>query len=358
MAKNYYDILGIKKSASQDEIKKAYRKLSKEYHPDRKARASEEEKQEAEAKFKEVNEAYSILSDEDKKNMYDTYGTVDPNEIGGGFDPFGGFNPFGGMGGFNPFAGMHRQQNIKGEDLHVTVEVDFEDLFLGVTKKVKVKQKIRCKHCNGSGSTTGNVDVCPHCQGSGVTVKTQRQGNMIVQQRTVCPHCEGTGEVIRDKCPYCNDGLVMEEVEIDINIPAGMFGDGAQMLDRGRGHYAPRRKGPQGDLIVAIIEIPSNKGLKRDDKNNITYTKRVDYWTMVEGGEVTIPYIGKDLKINVSSGSESGKKVTLPRKGFPDPNGRQPNADYIVTLEVFVPDVRYMSDEQKDALKSLKKSFC
>jgi molecular chaperone DnaJ len=181
---------------------------------------------------------------------------------------------------------------------------------------------------------------------------------MIMSQSVPCHHCNGTGEIIRDKCPHCNDGLVVEDVEISIDIPAGMFGDGAQMLERGRGHYAPRRKGSQGDLIVAVIEIPSKKGLKRDDHNNITYTKRVDYWTMVEGGEITIPYIGNDIKINVSPGSESGKKVTLPRKGFADPNGRQPNADYIVTLEVFVPDVRYMSDEQKDALKSLKNSFC
>ena len=356
MAKNYYDILGVDKNASQNEIKKAYRKLSKEYHPDRKARASEEEKQEAETKFKEVNEAYSILSDEEKKNMYDTYGTVDPNEIGSGFDPFGGFDPF--MGGFNPFSGMRRQQNIKGDDLHVTVEVDFDDLFKGVTKKVKVKQKVRCKHCNGSGSSTGSVDVCPHCQGSGVTMRTQRQGNMIMQQTMPCPHCNGTGEIVRDKCTHCHDGLVWEEVEISIDIPAGMYGDGAQMLERGKGHYAPRRKGPQGDLIVAVVEVPSNKGLKRDDKNNIVYTKRVDYWTMVEGGEITVPYIGKDIKINVSPGSESGKKVTLYRKGFADPNKRQPNADYIITLECFVPDVRYMTDEQKDALKKLKDSFC
>ena len=356
MAKNYYDILGVSKNASQDEIKKAFRNLSKQYHPDRKARASEEEKKEAEAKFKEINEAYSVLSDSEKKNMYDTYGTVDPSEMGGaGFDPFGGFNPFG--EGFNPFAGMHRQQNIKGEDLHITIDVDFDDLFRGVTKKVKVKQKVRCKHCSGSGSTTGSIDVCPHCQGSGMIMKTTRRGNMIMQQSSPCPHCNGTGEVVRDKCPHCVDGLVTEEVEITVDIPAGMYGDGAQMLERGRGHYAPRRKGPQGDLIIAIVEIPSSKGLKRDDKNNLLYTKRVDYWTMVEGGEVNIPYIGNDIKINVTPGSESGKKVTLYRKGFADPNKRQPNADYIVTLECYVPDVRYMTDEQKAAIEALKKSF-
>ena len=356
MAKNYYDILGINKNASQDEIKKAYRKLSKEYHPDRKARASEEEKQEAEAKFKEVNEAYSVLSDEEKKNMYDTYGTVDPNDIGAGFDPFNGFDPFSGFNPFGDMRGMHKQ-NIKGDDLHVTVEVDFEDLFNGVTKKVKVKQKVRCKHCNGTGSTSGVSDVCPHCQGSGNIMKTYRQGNMIMSQSMPCPHCNGTGEIIRDKCSHCDNGLVIEDVEISINIPAGMYGDGAQMLERGKGHFAPRRKGPQGDLIVAVIEIPNKKGLKRDEHNNIIYTKRVDYWTMVEGGEVTVPYIGTDIKINVSSGSESGKKLTLYRKGFADPNGRLPNADYIITLECFVPDIRYMSDEQKEALKSLKNSF-
>ena len=357
MAKNYYDILGIDKNASQDDIKKAFRNLSKKYHPDRKARASEEEKKNAEAKFKEINEAYSVLNDQEKKNMYDTYGTIDPSEIGGGsgFDPFAGFNPFG--PGFNPFAGSTRQHNIKGEDIHITLDVDFDDLFKGVKKKVKVKQKVRCKHCNGSGSSTGNVDVCSHCQGSGVIMKTTRQGNMIMQQTVPCAHCGGTGEVVRDKCPHCTDGLVVEEVELTIDIPAGMYGDGAQMLERGKGHFAPRRKGTQGDLIVAIVEIPSKKGLKRDDKNNLIYTKRVDFWTMVEGGEVTVPYIGNDVKINVTSGSESGKKVTLSRKGFADPNKRLPNSDYIITLECYVPDIRFMSEEQKEAIEKLKNAF-
>lgn len=353
MAKNYYDILGIDRNASQNEIKKAYRKLSKEYHPDRKATASEEEKREAEAKFKEVNEAYSILSDEEKKNMYDTYGTVDPNDIGSGFDPFGGFNPFDMFGG----GARYHKPSVRGEDIHVTVEVDFDDLFKGCTKTVTVEQKCRCKHCNGSGSSTGNVDVCPHCQGSGVIMKTRRVGNSIISQSAPCHHCNGTGEIVRDKCPHCADGLVIERVEIDINLPAGMYGDGAQMLERGRGHYAPRRKGPQGDLIISVIEVPSDKGLKRDERNNIVYTKKVDYWTMIEGGEVSVPYVGADLKINVTPGSQSGKKVTLYRKGFADPNKRQPNADYIITLECFIPDVRYMSEQQKDALETLKKTF-
>lgn len=356
MAKNYYDVLGINKNASQEDIKKAFRNLSKKYHPDRKARASEEEKKEAESKFKEINEAYSVLSDVEKKNMYDTYGTVDPNEIGGaGFDPFGGFNPF---GDFNPFGGMHRQRtSVKGKDIHVTVEVDFDDLFTGCTKKVNVNQQVRCKHCNGSGSSTGNVDVCPHCQGSGVVMKTQRMGNTIMSSSAPCHHCNGTGEVVRDKCPHCIAGLVTENVDIEITIPAGMYGDGAQMLERGKGHFAPRRKGPQGDLIVSVIELPSEKGLKRDEKNNIIYTKRVDYWTMVEGGEVSVPYIGSDLKINVTPGSQSGKKVTLYRKGFADPNKMNPNADYIITIECYIPDITYLTEEQKEALNTLKKSF-
>lgn len=351
--KNYYDVLGLDKNASQEQIKKAYRSLSKKYHPDLKSRSSEEEKKEAEDKFKEINEAYSVLSDTEKKEMYDRYGTIDPNEIGGGFNPFGGFDPF------SMFSNMHRSnpRTFKGKDIYVTVEVDFDDLYTGCTRSVKVKQQVRCKHCSGTGSSTGNTDICSHCQGSGYIMQTNRMGNTIMSQTIVCPHCQGSGEVVRDKCPHCVDGLVFEDVYIDINIPAGMYGDGAQMIERGKGHYAPRRKGPQGDVIISVIELPNEKGLKRDENNNIIYTKRIDYWTMVYGGEVSVPHIGTDLKINVSAGSQSGKKVTLYRKGFPDPNKMNPNSNYIITLECDIPDAKNLTPEQKDAIDALKNAF-
>lgn len=347
MDKNYYNVLGVSKNASQDDIKRAFKKKSKEFHPDINKEPGSEEK------FKEVNEAYQVLSDPEKKQMYDTYGTIDPNEAfqnGGGFDPFmGGFNPF---SGFNPFGGMggHTPKE-KGDDLKITIEMDFEDLFYGAKKKVKINKKCTCHRCNGSGSESNDSCECHHCHGTGYVTQVFRQGNMMTQNMSVCPYCHGTGTLIKDPCPNCGgSGLETKSTEVEIDIPAGMV-ENAYFIVRGKGNDGPHR-GVPGDLLVLVKERPSKNGLKRDENNNLIYTLRVPYKDLVFGADVEVPYIGGTKKIHIESGTESGKILKLYGMGFPDPNGGR-KSDYIITIECYIPKEKELTKEQKKKIKEL-----
>ena len=312
---NYYDILGVSRNASPDELKKAFRQKSKEYHPDVNKDPG------AEDKFKEINEAYQALSDPEKRKMYDTYGTTNPNEAfnGGGFDPFMNF-------GFNPFGRRDGQKlKEKGDDLKITIEMTFDELFYGAHKKVKIKKKCTCHRCNGSGSESNDTQECPHCHGTGFVTRTFRQGNMVSQSMSPCPHCNGTGTVIKDPCPNCNGtGLEYKDVEIEFDVPAGMYKD-AYFIVHGKGNDGPHR-GVPGDLLVVVKEKPNDKGLSRDDDNNILYTAKVPYKDLVFGADIEIPYIGGYKKIHIEPGTESGKVVNLYRMGFPNPNDKNEKA--------------------------------
>lgn len=354
MAKNYYETLGVQKNATQDEIKKAFRSLSKKYHPD----VCKEP--DAEEKFKEINEAYNVLNDKEKRQMFDTYGTIDPNEInqgsGGGFDPFGGgFDPF---EGFNPFGrsggGFHQQQmKEKGDDLRITIEMSFDELFYGAHKKIKITKNCTCHRCHGSGSETNETCECTRCGGSGMVTEVKRFGNSVMQSTHVCQECHGTGRVIKDPCPSCHGtGLEKKQADVEFDVPAGMYSD-AYFLVRGKGGDGPHR-GTPGDLLVVVKEKPNDYGLTRDDKNNILYTKKVPYKTMVFGGDVTLPYVGgQTQKIHIEQGTESGKKLKLYGKGFPDPNTPANKADYIVTIECEIPKPKNLSTETKEMIKKL-----
>jgi len=351
MAKrDYYDVLGVSKNASQDEIKKKYRQLSKSLHPD--VNKSEN----AESEFKELNEAYSVLSDPEKKNMYDRFGTVDPQQAfgdGQGFDPFmGGFRGFGGfdpfMGGFNRSA----KPKEKGDDLKIKIDMDLDEIYYGARKKVKINKKVCCHRCNGSGSESNDTGECPHCHGTGYVTLAERRGNMFMQNMTVCPHCHGTGTYIKDPCPNCHgSGLEDKQTEVEFDIPAGMFSD-AYFVVRGKGNDGPHR-GVPGDLLVIVNEKPNDKGLSRDEKNNLLYTLKLDYKDMVFGTDAEIPYIDRSRKIHIEPGTPSGKVLKLPRFGFPDPNNSSAKADYIITVECKIPKESDLTERQKKKIRDL-----
>lgn len=344
--KDYYGILGVSRTASQDEIKKAFKTLSKKYHPDVNKEPGAEEK------FKEINEAYQALSDPEKKRMYDQYGTTDPQQAfqNGGFDPFmGGFNPF------DPFGSggrMHSKPKEKGSDLKIRMDMDLDEIFYGAHKKVKISKKVQCHRCNGSGSESNDTGECPHCHGSGYIMQNERMGNMFMQNMTTCPYCHGTGTYIKDPCPNCHGtGLEDRQTEVEFDIPAGMFSN-AYFIVRGKGNDGPHR-GIPGDLLVVVNEKPDSRGLKRDEKNNLLYTLRMKYKDMVFGNDVEIPYIGGKKKIHIEAGTQSGKVLKLPRMGFPDPNNQSVRADYIITVECDIPKESELTKEQKKKIKEL-----
>ena len=342
--KNYYDILGVGKNATDKEIKSAFRKLSKKYHPD----VCNEEG--AEEKFKEINEAYSVLSDSEKRNMYDTYGTIDPNMADSGFDPFGGgFNPFDMFRGF----GHGAPQKERGDDLRITIELSFDEIYTGIHKKISLNKKCTCHRCNGSGSQSNESTTCRRCGGSGYVKNVTQRGNTIIQNMTVCPECHGTGSVIKDPCPNCHgSGLENKNVDVEFDIPAGMYED-AYFLVRGKGNDGPHR-GIPGDLLVVVKELPNDYGLTRDENNNILYTLNVPYKTLVFGGDVNVPYVGGvQKKIHIKAGTESGRVLTLYNMGFPDPNNPSAKANYIITIQCEIPKLDDLNDKQKELIAKL-----
>lgn len=342
MAKrDYYEVLGINRNASQDDIKQAYRKMSKKYHPDVCKDAD------AEDKFKEVNEAYNVLSDTKKKSMYDTYGTTDMNEMNVN-DMYSGF-------GFDPFSRFRRRGQTKerGGDLRIEIHVDLEDLYYGVHKKIKINRDCTCHRCNGSGSESNATETCPHCGGIGYVTETKQYFGGVSQTITPCPHCNGRGTIITDPCPNCGGtGVENKKDEVEFDIPSGMYAD-SYFVVRGKGNMGHHR-GIPGDLIVLIRENPSKDGLKRDENNNIIYKLKVPYNDLVFGCDAEIPHIGKKTKIHIEAGTESGKILRLFRMGFPNPNDpTMPKSDYIVTVECDIPKQKDLTKEQKEKIKNL-----
>ena len=350
MKRNYYDVLGISKNASEKDIKSAFRKLSKKYHPD----ICKEEN--AEEKFKEINEAYTVLSNPEKRQMYDTYGSVDPNDIGEqGFNPFGqGFDPFSMFrnSGFG-FGRQGSQMKEKGEDLKITIELSFDEIYNGVHKKISMNKMCTCHRCNGSGSQSNETCTCQRCGGSGFINNVHRRGNTVIQNMAPCPECHVTGQVIKDPCPECHGtGLETKTVDIEFDVPPGMF-ENAYFLVRGKGNDGPHR-GVPGDLLVVVKEKPNNYGLKRDERNNIIYNLKVPYKTLVFGGDVSVPYInGEKKKIHISAGSESGKVLKLYNMGFPDPNNPTLKSDYIITVQCNIPKLDELDDKQKENIANM-----
>jgi molecular chaperone DnaJ len=355
MAKrDYYEILGVARNASEEEIKKAYRKLAIKYHPDK----NPDDKQ-AEEKFKEAAEAYEVLSDAEKRQRYDQFGHAGvggAGGYGGGMnmddifsqfgDIFGGAFGFGGGGGG---GGRGRRVN-RGSNLRVKVRLNLQEVANGVEKKIKVNKFVACKTCNGSGAKNGQYDTCRVCNGSGVITRVQQTILGAMQTQTTCTACHGEGRVIRDKCPTCHgDGVVRAEEVITINIPAGVA-DGMQLSMSGKGNAAPRG-GINGDLLI-VIEEEEHPYLKREG-NHLIYSLSISFPNAALGTTVEIPTVDSKVKIKIDPGTQAGKVLRLKGKGLPDVNGYG-RGDQLVEISVYTPTS--LSGEEKKALEQMRDS--
>ena len=359
MAKrDYYEVLGVDKNATPEELKKAYRKLALQYHPDRNPGDKE-----AEEKFKEAAEAYDVLSNPDKKARYDQFGMagmdgaygqdgMNMNDIfsqfgsifgdlfGGGFRT--GFSGFGGGGG-----GARRV--LRGTDLRIKVKLTLEEIDHGCEKKIKVNKYVPCKTCHGSGSKDGKTEVCPHCHGTGVVTETKRTILGMMQTQSACPQCGGEGRIVKDKCPDCHgDGIVKSDEILTINIPAGVQ-DGMQLAMQGKGNAGPRG-GIAGDLIVLIEELEHDTFERQDA--NLYYNAFITDADAALGASVEIPTLNGKVKIKIDPGTPSGRVVRLRGKGLPVMNGYG-RGDLLVSLNVWVP--KELTREEKKMLEDLQK---
>ena len=356
--RDYYEVLGVSKGASDDEIKKAYRKLAKKYHPD----LNPGDKT-AEANFKEVNEAYEILSDKDKRARYDQFGHagVDPNfnPNGGGFGGFGGFTDMGDIdlgdlfgsffgGGFGGGGGgSRRNAPQKGETIRAGVTITFEEAAFGCEKEVTVSRTEQCDVCKGTGCAPGTTaEVCPDCHGSG-TVRIQRGGGgFSFSTTTSCPKCRGTGKIIHQPCKTCGGaGTVRKQKKLAVTIPAGIDNGQAVSL-RGQGG-AGRNGGPAGDLLIGVTVKPHP--IFRREGTAVYMDQPVSFVQAALGAELEIPTIDGNVKYEMPEGTQSGTTFRLRGKGIPSLGGRG-RGDQYVTVKVKVPTG--LNKEQKDALRA------
>ncbi|MBQ4632503.1 MAG: molecular chaperone DnaJ [Prevotella sp.] len=362
MAKrDYYEVLGVSKTASEDEIKKAYRKIAIKYHPDRNP-----DNKEAEEKFKEAAEAYDVLHDPQKRQQYDQFGFDGPMG-GGGFGGFGGGSfsmddifsmfgdVFGGRGGFGGFGGgQHRPTQHRGSDLRLKVRLSLQEISTGVTKKFKVKRDVQCSHCNGTGAEAGSgSETCPTCHGSGVVTRTTQSMFGLMQTQSVCPTCGGEGTVIKNKCKECGgNGVVKGEEVVEIKIPAGVA-EGMVVNVPGKGN-AGKRNGIAGNIQVYIEEEPNDTFIR--DENNLIYNLLLDFPTAALGGNVEIPTIeGNKVRIKIEPGTQPGKTLRLRGKGLPAVQGYgRGTGDLVVNISVYVP--KELSKDEKKALEQMQKS--
>jgi len=361
--RDYYEVLGVDKSADADTLKKAYRKLAIKYHPDKNPGDKE-----AEEKFKGAAEAYDVLSTPEKRQRYDQFGHAGVDGNGGGFGGFGGFGGggmsmedifsafgdiFGGgsFGGFSGFGGgrSNGRRVNKGSDLRIKVKVSLQDVAHGKETKVKLKKLVACPHCKGSGAKDGSAyTTCSTCNGSGHVTRQQQSFFGLMQTTAVCPDCHGEGKIIKDKCTHCGgDGVEQGEEVISISIPAGAA-DGMSFIMRGKGN-APRHGGVNGDLIV-LIEEEQDKDLLRDG-NDILYNLFVSVPEAVLGESFEVPYIDGKMKVNVEAGTQPGKILRYRGKGLPDVNGYG-RGDMLVKVNVWIP--KNPSKEERSILQKMK----
>jgi len=362
MAKrDYYEVLGVSKTASKDEIKKAYRKLALKYHPDRNP-----DDKEAEEKFKEAAEAYEVLSDEDKKARYDRYGHAGLGQgasggFGGGMtmdDIFAQFGDIFGDGGgaFGSFfsqggARGGRSRGERGRDLRIKVSLSLDEIAKGVNKKIKVKKQVSCKTCGGSGAKdSSSVETCGTCRGAGVVRQVRSTFLGQMQTTTTCPTCSGAGTLIKANCGSCKgEGRVYGEETIEIPIPAGVE-EGMQLSMRGKGN-AGRRGGPAGDLLISIEE-KKHAELQRDGMN-LVYDLYLNFADAALGTSVEVPTIDGRVKIKVPPGTQSGKIFRLKGKGLSNVQDYG-QGDQLIHVNVWTP--KKLSTEEREILEKLRQS--
>ena len=362
--RDYYEILGVSKGSAADEIKKAYRKVAMQFHPDRNPGDNE-----AEEKFKEAAEAYEVLSDTDKRAKYDRYGHQAFGPGTGGFgggngnmedifsqfgdifgdDIFGNF--FGGSGGRSRGGGGRKPTGQRGSNLRVKLKLNFEEIAKGVTKNIKVKKYVSCNTCTGSGAKDkGSVQNCGTCQGSGQVRRVQNTFLGQMQTVTTCPTCNGEGTTITSKCGPCKgEGRVYGEEMVSLEIPGGVQ-EGMQLSLSGKGN-AGERGGYPGDLIV-LIEEEAHPSLHRDGMN-VAFELFVSFPDAVFGTQVEVPTIDGKAKIKIPAGTQSGKIFRLKGKGFPEVNGYT-KGDQLIHVNVWTP--QNVSADEKDILEKLNDS--
>lgn len=351
--KDYYDVLGINRGSSEDEIKKGFRKLALQYHPDRNP-----DNKESEEKFKEINEAYQVLSDPQKKSQYDQYGTTEFNAGGseGGFGGFGGFD-FSDIGGFGDvfesfFGGggsSRRSQNgpKKGSDLEYALNLTFEEAIFGVEKEININRSESCEICSGSGAKAGTTaKSCDKCGGTG-QVRVQRNtplGSFV--SMSSCDKCGGKGKVISEPCTHCHgSGKTRKQRKIKINVPAGV--DNGNIIPiRGQGEHGTNG-GPAGDLYISL-RAAAHKQFKRDGLD-IFIESHISFAKATLGTEIKVPTVDGDVKYEIPAGTQPGTKFRLRGKGVPKINSKV-RGDEIVTVIVDIP--KNINDKQKQALKA------
>lgn len=364
--RDYYEVLGVSKTATPDEIKKAYRKLAIKYHPDRNP-----DNKEAEDKFKEAAEAYEVLSNEEKRQKYDQFGhSMGPQGFGGqgGYyssggmsmedifsqfgDIFGGHFNFG--GGFSGAAGGRqtryaRKPQRRGSDLRITVKMNLAEIATGVDKTLRIPSNVKCEFCNGTGAKDGTaLNTCPTCHGTG-TVSQVVQGFFGPQEAvSVCPQCEGEGKVISEVCTHCHgDGTQRKDELVSFHIPAGVQ-DGMTLTVKGKGN-APRRGGVNGDLLVVIQEVKHPELIR--DGNDVIYNLMLDVSTAALGGAVEVPTITGRARLNIPAGTQPGKVLRLRGKGIPSTDSSG-TGDELINVMVYIPE--NLDAEERAAFESLK----
>lgn len=368
--RDYYEVLGVDKNATSDELKKAYRKLAKKYHPD----ANPNNKKEAEAKFKEVNEAYENLSDPQKRRMYDQFGHNGPQGFGGGQGPFGnggyysytssGFDDFGDLGdifssffggGFGSRANTRRNNNgpRKGADLNYSMNITFEEAFSGVEKEIVVTRSEECDHCHGNGAKPGTSKIkCPTCNGTGQVTQVQNTILGQMQTRRTCTQCHGTGEIIKEPCEVCGGkGTVRKQPKIKIKIPAGIDNNQTVVLRQEGDHGI--KGGPKGDLYITV-RIKKHRIYTRKG-NNVLCEVPITITQATLGAELQIPMVdGTKEKYKIPDGTQTGTKFTIKNKGFKALNSNSVG-DFIFTVTVQTP--KKLTKEQRDLLTQLAKTM-
>ncbi|MBZ4192222.1 molecular chaperone DnaJ [Niabella beijingensis] len=358
--RDYYEVLGVSKSAAADEIKKAYRKVAMQYHPDRNPGDKA-----AEDKFKEAAEAYEILSDTDKRAQYDRFGHAgvsgNGRGFGGGMNMDDIFSQFGDVFGedlFGSFFGGgrsrqgQRARGVRGSNLRVKLKLSYEEIAKGVTKNIKVKKYVTCTTCNGSGAKDkGSVQTCSTCQGSGQVRRVQNTFLGQMQTVTTCPTCNGEGTTITAKCGSCKgEGRVYAEETITIDVPAGVQA-GMQLSVSGKGN-AGERGGMAGDLIV-LIEEEAHKELHREGLN-VAYDLHISFTDAVFGTSLEVPTIDGRAKIKIPPGTQSGKIFRLKGKGFPNVHSHYEKGDQLIQVNVWTP--QQLTEEEKELLERLSES--
>ena len=364
--RDYYEVLGVAKSASADEIKKAYRKAAIKYHPDKNPGDKE-----AEEKFKEAAEAYDVLSDPEERQKYDQFGhNMGPQGFPGGGSYGGGFGGgfsmedifsqfgdiFGGHfegGGFGRASGRGssrgRKPVRKGSDLRINVKLSLADIASGVTKTLKIPTNDKCSYCNGTGAKDGTAfQTCPTCHGSGVITQMQNSIFGPMQSEAICPQCNGDGKIITTPCSHCSGtGVQRKENTVSFTIPAGVE-DGMVLTVKGKGN-APAHGGINGDLLVVVNEIKDHE-LIRDGKD-VIHNLMLDLPTATLGGAVEVPTITGRARLNIPAGTQPGKVLRLRGKGLPDTNGGA-KGDELINVMVYIPE--NLTDEQKAQFEAMK----